>query len=87
MVTNEKLKMPATKELVEKIFRIGEFEISDSELSAIIPPIGFGFGGVGSMDAMLAKKQHVYDILNNFFMKYYDYGECDGTTEERWSLL
>ena len=72
MIEEEHLKMPATEELINKIFRIGTFEVSDFELTAIMPPMGFGFGGAGSMDARLAKKQHLYDRLNNFFLKYYD---------------
>ena len=70
MVADENLKMPETEELVRKLFRIGMFEVSDAEISAIMPPMGRF--GAGNMEARLAKKQHIYDVLNNFFMKYYD---------------
>lgn len=70
LVSEEHLKMPETKELVEKIFRIGTFEVSDAEISSIMPPMRRF--GAGNMDARLAKKEHITDRLNNFFMKYYD---------------
>ena len=70
IVADENLKMPETKELVEKIFRIGAFEVSDLEISSIMPPMGRF--GVGNMEARLAKKEHIMNILNNFFMKYFD---------------
>ena len=70
LVSEEHLKMPETKELVEKIFRIGTFEVSDAEISSIMPPMGRF--GAGNMDARIAQKEHITDRLNNFFMKYYD---------------
>lgn len=70
IVADENLRMPETKELVEKIFRIGTFDVSDSEISSIMPPMGRF--GAGNMDARLAKKEHIMNVLNNFFMKYFD---------------
>ena len=70
LVTQENLRMPETEELVKKIFRIGTFEVSDAELSGIMPPMGRF--GAGNMEARMAKKQHLLELLNNFFLKYYD---------------
>lgn len=70
MVADEKFRMPETKELVDKLFRIGVFEVSDSEISSIMPPMERF--GAGNMEARLAKKQHLYDRLNTYFLKYYD---------------
>ena len=70
IVIDEKLRMPETQELVEKIFRIGMFDISDAEISDIMPPMGRF--GAGSMDARIKKKKHIVDVLNNFFLKYFD---------------
>ena len=35
-----------------------------------MPPMGRF--GAGNMDARFAKKEHIMDVLNNFFMKYFD---------------
>ena len=70
IVLEENLRMPETQELVDKIFRIGAFEVSDAEISNIMPPTSRF--GAGNMDARLAKKEHITNRLNNFFMKYYD---------------
>ena len=70
LVLEENLRMPETQELVDKIFRIGTFEVSDAEISNIMPPTSRF--GAGNMDARLAKKEHIMERLNNFFMKYYD---------------
>ena len=69
-MADENLRMPETKELVEKIFRIGTFDVSDAEISSIMPPMGRF--GAGNMDARLAKKEHIMNVLNNFFMKCFD---------------
>ena len=69
IVSNENLKMPETEDLIKKVFRIGHFDITDAELSDILPPMP-RFGG--GMNARLLKKEHIYEILNNFFLKYYD---------------
>ena len=69
-MADENLKMLETKELVEKIFRIGTFDVSNLEISSIMPPMGRF--GAGNMDARIAKKGHIMDVLNNFFMKYFD---------------
>ena len=60
--------MPETKILIEKIFRIGQFDITDIELSEIIPPMS-RFGG---MDERTLKKERVSEKLHDFFLKYYD---------------
>ncbi len=70
MVAEERLKMPDTQELVDKMFRVGTCDVSDAELSNIMPPMGRF--GAGSMDARLAKKQQLYDRLMAYFMKFYD---------------
>jgi type I restriction enzyme R subunit len=70
IIESEKLKMPATELLIEKIFRIGAFEVSDADISEIMPAMS-RFSS-GNMKARLEKKQRIYDILNNFFLKYFD---------------
>lgn len=69
LVGNENLKEAETKMLIEKIFRLNTFDLSDAEISAILPPMP-RFGG--GMAARLEKKQRVMELLNEFFIKYCD---------------
>ena len=69
LVEGESLKMPDTQLLVEKIFRLNTFEVSDADVSGILPPMP-RFGG--GMTARLEKKQRVMELLNEFFIKYSD---------------
>lgn len=69
LINNEGLKMPDTQLLVEKIFRLNTFEVSDADISAILPPMP-RFGG--GMTARLEKKQRVLELLNDFYIKYCD---------------
>ena len=69
IITNEGLRMPDTQLLVEKIFRLNTFEVSDADISGILPPMP-RFGG--GMTKRLEKKQKVLELLNEFFIKYCD---------------
>ena len=69
IISDEKLKIPETENLIKKVFRLGHFDVTDAELSEILPPMP-RFGG--GMDARLLKKRNVYELLNDFFLKYYD---------------
>ena len=73
LIEHEKLNKEYTERLIEKLFRVGVFDdstVSDADISAIMPPMGRF--GAGNMEARLEKKQHIYELLNNFFLKYYD---------------
>ena len=69
LVTNEGLRMPDTQLLVEKMFRLNTFEVSDADISGILPPMP-RFGG--GMTKRLEKKTRVLELLNEFFIKYSD---------------
>lgn len=69
LVKNEDLRMPDTQLLIEKLFRLNTFEVSDADVSNIIPPMS-RFGG--GMAKRLEKKTRVLELLNEFFIKYSD---------------
>lgn len=69
LIKDENLKMPETQLLVEKLFRLNTFEVSEADISSILPPMP-RFGG--GMTARLEKKQRVMDLLNDFFIRYSD---------------
>lgn len=68
LIAEERLKDAKTRELIDKIFRVGEFVISDNELSDILPPISRFHAG----ENRSATKERVTDKLNNYFIKYFD---------------
>ena len=70
IVHEENLHIQETKELVTKMFRVGNCIITDAELSNIIKPMRRF--GAGSINARMQRKHHINDRLTNFFMKYYD---------------
>ena len=66
IIEKQNLKDEETKKLVDKLFRIGQFDVSEIELSKILPTMS-------RFDRKRQdKKNNVRDILRNFFRKYFD---------------
>ena len=66
IIEKQNLKDKETKKLVDKLFRIGQFDVSEIELSKILPTMS-------RFDRKRQeKKNNVRDILRNFFKKYFD---------------
>ena len=66
IIEKQNLKDEETKKLVDKLFRIGQFDVSEIELSKILPTMS-------RFDRKRQeKKNNVRDILRNFFKKYFD---------------
>ena len=66
IIEKQNLKDEETKKLVDKLFRIGQFDVSEIELSKIFPTMS-------RFDRKRQeKKNNVRDILRNFFRKYFD---------------
>ena len=66
IIEKQNLKDEETKKLVDKLFRIGQFDVSEIELSNIFPTMS-------RFDRKRQeKKNNVRDILRNFFRKYFD---------------
>lgn len=67
LITEEKLKEGPTRTLIEKIFRIGNYEVSDAEISDIMPPISRFAKG----NPFAETKRRVAEKLKDFFSKHY----------------
>ena len=67
LITDEKLKEEPTRELVEKIFRIGECEPSDAAIAEILPAISRFKSGL-----LAETKMRVMEKLKDFFIRYFD---------------
>lgn len=67
LIADEKLKEEPTRELIEKIFRIGECEPSDATIAEILPPISRFKSGL-----LADTKTRVTEKLKDFFIRYYD---------------
>jgi len=67
IIADEKLKEEPTRELVEKMFRIGECEPSDAAIAEILPPISRFKAGL-----LAETKMRVVERLKEFFARYFD---------------
>ena len=67
LIMDEKLKEEPAKALVERIFRIGECDPSDSAIAEILPPISRFKAGL-----LAETKLRVAGKLKEFFIRYYD---------------
>ena len=65
MIKTEKLHNEETRNLIDKLFRSGQFEISDAELSKIMPPVS-RFGKSNRIEL----KEKLKAKLKDFFDKY-----------------
>ena len=67
LIVEEKLKEEPTRDLIEKIFRIGECEPSDADIAEILPPISRFKAGL-----LTETKLRVTDKIKDFFIRYFD---------------
>ena len=67
LIKKENLKPDETRELIGKLFRIGECEPSDAAVAAILPPISRFKGNL-----LAETKSRVYEALKMYFVKFFD---------------